>query len=251
MSQSPIPFVSALAVFVLCGCSNFKSEFKGDEDAYGDNPDEDAGDGNDSDAGTPDEGTPDEGTSDEGTPDEGTPDEGTPDEGTPDDPACERPHYGLTDLSDDFGPWTCDVQEATGVEAVGATSFFYGMYKQEDGTFKGYEEWHLFANDAWKEAGGGDCVMRWNVTGTESSPSICAGCDIALDVILTFDESCSDCPESLSETEQGSFNVRYEVLRDTDGTTRWFFGGSGNEFAQGLTNDEAMNFASDPSCRWF
>ena len=174
------------------------------------------------------------------------------DGGSPyDNPSCERPHYGLSDLSDGFSEWTCDVQEATGVEAVGATSYFYGVFKEDGGAYSGYEEWHIFANDAWSDAGGFDCVMRWNATATESTPSTCAGCDLALEVILTFDPECSTCPESLTESEEGTSYVRYEIQRTADGNTRWFFGESGGEFGQGRSNASALNFETDPSCRWF
>jgi hypothetical protein len=94
--------------------------------------------------------------------------------------------------------------------------------------------------------------MRWNVTATEGPPTTCTGCDLALDVMLTFDENCSTCPESLTESEEGTSYERYDILRDEEtGSTRWFFSASGNEFAQGQTNLTAMNFGTDPSCRWF
>ena len=165
--------------------------------------------------------------------------------------SCERPQYGLDDLSTDFEPWTCDVQEATGATGPGATDYFYGVFMDTADGFTGYEEWHLFANETWAAADGRDCVMRWNVEATSSDPINCGGCDMKLDVVLTLDESCTTCPESLTESEEGSKFETYEVMRKSDGTTRWFFSSSNTEFGQGTTNNEAMNFATDRSCRWF
>ena len=164
---------------------------------------------------------------------------------------CERPQHGLSDLSEGFSGGGCDVQQSTGATGPGANSYFYGVYKDTGDGFTGYEEWHLFANETWSDSGGRDCVMRWIVDATRSDAETCGGCDFALDVTLTFDESCSTCPETLIESEKGTSFTRYEVMRRDDGTTRWFFAESGNEFGSGRTNDTAMNFATDESCRWF
>ena len=164
---------------------------------------------------------------------------------------CERPQHGLNDLTRSFSPGGCDVQEATGVRGPGANSYFYGVYKATTGGFTGYEEWHLFANDTWSEEGGRDCIMRWVVEATSGEAETCGGCDLSLDVTLTFDESCSTCPEDLVEAEKGTDFERYEVMRRADGTSRWFFAESGTEFGAGESTESAMNFATDASCRWF
>lgn len=164
---------------------------------------------------------------------------------------CERPQHGLSDLSRSFTSGGCDVQEATGATGPGANSYFYGIYKDTSGGFTGYEEWHLFANETWSDSGGSDCVMRWTVEATSREAENCGGCDMALDVTLTFDESCSTCPEELIEAEKGTSFTSYEVMRRSDGTSRWFFADSGTEFGSGQSNTGAMNFASEASCRWF
>jgi len=164
---------------------------------------------------------------------------------------CERPQHGLTDLSRNFSSGDCDVQQSTGASGPGATSYFYGIYKDTAGGFTGYEEWHLFANETWEGSDGYDCVMRWTVDATAGEVENCGGCDVALDVTLTFDEACSTCPETLIEAEKGTSFETYEVMRRSDGTSRWFFGESGNEFGSGQSNGSAMNFATDESCRWF
>lgn len=164
---------------------------------------------------------------------------------------CARPQYGLNDLSHDFSSGGCDVQEATGSTGPGANSYFYGVYKAVSDGYRGYEEWHLFANETWSNSGGSDCVMRWIVEATPGEAETCGGCDLALDVTLTFDESCSTCPEELTESEKGTSFERYEVMRRSDGTSRWFFAETGTEFATGESNSAGMNFASEASCRWF
>jgi hypothetical protein len=166
-------------------------------------------------------------------------------------PTCERPHYGLQDLSSSLGEWDCDIQHATGVAGVGATSYFYGVYKDTSGGFAGFEEWILFANETWRAEGGYDCVMRWNVTAVSGDPETCPACDVALDVLLTLDEGCSTCPQDMIDAQEKSTTTRYEVQRSADGTSRWFYAGSGTEIGGGKTNSSAMNFVSDDSCVWF
>jgi len=167
------------------------------------------------------------------------------------DPTCERPHLGLEDLSANLGEWDCDIQHATGVAGVGATSYFYGVYKESHDGFNGFEEWILFANDTWADEGGYDCVMRWNVSAVTVEPESCAACDVALEVLLTLDETCSTCPQDMIDAEIKNSSVGYEILRSSTGTSRWFFSGSGTEFGEGKANAKAMNFVSEDSCTWF
>jgi len=167
------------------------------------------------------------------------------------DPTCERPHYGLTDLSSSLSEWDCDIQQATGVAGLGATSYFYGVYKEAEGGFTGFEEWILFANDTWRDDGGSDCTIRWNVSAVSDDPETCPACDVALDVIFTLDKSCSTCPDDMIDAQESNATERYEVQRSADGTSRWFYASSGNQFGTGKTNSNAMNFVTNDSCVWF
>ena len=164
----------------------------------------------------------------------------------------ERPlESGLPDWSWDLDDSGCEVQEATGVAGPGATSYFYGIYNRSGAGFTGYEEWILFANDAWESDGGGDCLIRWSVNAEQSDTGACTACDLGMEVLFTLDEGRSNCPDDLIEDASSSLSAQYDVLQNSSGETSWFFSGSGNQFGTGSWNDEALNFISPKSCSWF
>lgn len=158
---------------------------------------------------------------------------------------------GLPDWSWDLDETGCEIQEATGVAGPGATTYFYGMYTRSGSGFSGYEEWHVFANDTWEENGGYDCTIKWNVTAVESEPGPCAACDLNLFVQFTVNEAASNCPDDLIEDASASTSVQYDILRSDNGSSQWFFGGSGAQFGTGAWNSDAMNFITSKSCSWF
>ena len=164
---------------------------------------------------------------------------------------CERPQHGLTDLSRDFEPWDCDVQQSTGTAGPGATSFFYGVYSGTGSTYSGYEEWHLFVNETLAGSGESNCIMRWSAEAVPTDPVSCTSCDLALEVALTLDEGCSTCPDYMLEPERGTSFVTYEIMQQDGSTNRWFFSDSTNEFGSGTYNGAALNFETPRSCRWF
>ena len=170
---------------------------------------------------------------------------------TPGD-GSERPtENGLPDWSWDLDQTGCEIQQATGVAGPGATTYFYGMFTRSGGDFRGYEEWHVFANDTWENNGGYDCIIKWTVTAVEGEAGPCTACDLNLDVLFSIDESQSTCPDDLVEDAGASTSARYDILRTEDGNSSWFFGTSGQEFGNGNWNSDAMNFITPKSCSWF
>ena len=158
---------------------------------------------------------------------------------------------GLPDWAWDLDDSGCEIQEATGVAGPGATSYFYGLYNRAGSGFTGYEEWILFANDAWESDGGGDCTIRWTVTAEQSDTGACSACDLGIDVLFSLDEGRSNCPDDLLEDASSSLSAQYDVLQTSSGETSWFFSGSGIQFGTGSWNDDALNFISPKSCSWF
>jgi hypothetical protein len=179
-------------------------------------------------------------------------DSGVSESGTTPPTTGDRPlESGLPDWSWDLDDSGCEVQEATGVAGPGATSYFHGLYNRTGSGFTGYEEWILFANDAWESDGGRDCTIRWSVSAEQSDTEACGVCDLGIAVLFTLDEGRSDCPDDLIEDASSSLSTHYDVLQNSSGDTSWFFSGSGNQFGTGSWNDEALNFISPKSCSWF
>lgn len=132
----------------------------------------------------------------------------------------------------------------------GADAYFVGAYESGSDGWTGTELWLLYANQAWKDAGGSDCVVTWGASATEGSPTACANCDFSLAVVATLDESETTCDKGLWEDEL-NWSVGYDVKINDDGTSTWYFGKSGSEFASGYSDSNSLNFATSHSCTWF
>jgi hypothetical protein len=168
--------------------------------------------------------------------------EGGPDGGG--DPTDDLP--GISAASQD--PGGCE--EVAGSELPGAATMFHGEYWQVEGeTWAGQEQWLIFSNAAWRAAGGDDCVVVWSASASETAPPACSGCDIGLSTTLSLDEGATTCDSELvsglGDTE------RYGISRSSSGDSSWYFAESGDEFGAGYHTSTAMNFLTDPSCRWW
>ena len=160
-------------------------------------------------------------------------------------------HGGLSDLTEGLDPSGCDVQESTDTAIAGATSYFYGVFNKTDAGYSGYELWLLYANETWRAQGQEDCVIRWNATAIETAPSDAVAANLGLSVTLTLDTGASTCPSGPDEIGDlpPSGTVSYNIQVSGE-TTQWYFA-SGEPLGTGLKNDNAMNYISPKSCRWF
>ena len=154
---------------------------------------------------------------------------------------------GLEDLTQNLDEGGCDSFDGTPL--AGATSYFYGLYQENNGTYSGYEQFLLFANDTWAAQGNSDCVVQWTASGFEGSPENPAVATDAIDVVLTLDRGASTCSEEMMQDFEDSSSEHYD-LRIMSDQVDWYYS-SGTQFGSGLTNGSAMNFITEKSCRWF
>ena len=138
-----------------------------------------------------------------------------------------------------------------GTEIPGAVSYFYGEYTdQGGGAWAGKEEWLLTANPSWVDHGGGDCVITWITTATETSTGACGACDLGLSVSGSIDMTATTCPEDLYAGEQ-NFTVNYGIVRQEGGTSLWYYADTGKDLGSGAHVDGGVSFLTDKACKWF
>jgi|GEM_PF-5528412 len=143
-----------------------------------------------------------------------------------------------------------DCEEVLGEEVAGAASRFYGEYYDDgSGTWSGQERFSIWANETWIAAGGEDCEVVWTAIAEEIAAPACAGCDIGLQTTLTLDLDQTTCDLEIVGGENGS--ASYGIARTSSGDSTWFFASSGERFGDGNHIEGAMNFLTDPSCRWW
>jgi len=171
------------------------------------------------------------------------------DTGTPDTPdtGSDEPDTLPDLLSEATDPEGCE--EVLGEEIAGAASMFFGEYTQSDGVWVGEERWLLYANQAWRDIGGSDCEVVWVAQALEIDAPVCAGCNFGLSTTLVINETATTC--DLGIVGAGDGTTTYGIARQDDGAATWFFGGSGDLLGDGHHISDAMNFLSEPSCRWW
>ncbi len=156
----------------------------------------------------------------------------------------------LPDLLSDLDTDGC--ADVDGIPVEGATSYFYGELAQEslNGSWSGSETWLLFSNPSWKATGQDDCQIVWSILADEVSPSTCSQCDIGLLVQANLIAGETSCPESLYAGLE-EFSVGYEISREDDGSSLWFFTDSGDSLGSGHHAEGALNYLSVHQCVWF
>ena len=167
------------------------------------------------------------------------------DTGAGTDPAAD------TDVRNDMQDDADGCQDYEGNAVPGAASYFVGDYvgSEADG-WTGTEEWWLWANGAWKERGGDDCVVVWNVDATPSDVGACGACEVGLDIAAAIDASRTTCPTALWEGLE-NWSEAYAMDQLPDGAARWYFAESGTPLGDGWWTDTTANWISDRSCTWF
>jgi len=161
----------------------------------------------------------------------------------------------LEDLKSDIDASATGCQDIDGVSHPGAASYFYGELEPtelgEDGQrWQGTEEWILYSNDAWQDTGVADCIVTWSIQAEEVASGACGGCDYSIAVDATVDLARTSCPNGLWETD-ANYSVAYDIRLESDGTSTWFFGASGNSMGTGSHEGLAMNYLTTRTCVWF
>ena len=142
--------------------------------------------------------------------------------------AAKKSTTGLPDLKKGLSKEGCD----NGPGVMGAASYFVGELNITDGSVRGEEEWILFANKKWAATNGGDCTVRWSLSGSKTGTSACGRCDFGVSLTNQIDITGSNCPKDLTKGETGQ-QIGYDIDLKDDGTVDIFFSRSGKRVGEG------------------
>lgn len=175
---------------------------------------------------------------------------------------------GLNNVLEEMDPAACDTLAAEYPGLAGATSYFAGSYLKDSSGWVGREKWVLYPNEEWQTlsydqwmegdqslsniAQGYPCEVSWDILVQELEDlETCLACDLALAVSATISFSSTNCPQGLwSEPSEQNWESVYEIAK-TNGTSIFYFRSNGNPFGWGYAGDNALNFLSEPNCKWF
>ena len=176
---------------------------------------------------------------------------------------------GLDNVLEEMDPTACDALSAEYPGLAGATSYFAGAYIRDSSSgWVGREKWVLYPNDEWQTiaydqwmegdqslsniAQGYPCEVSWDIRVEELEElETCLACDLALGVAATISFSSTNCPQGLwSEPSEQNWESVYEIAK-TNGESIFYFRSNGNPFGWGYASDSALNFLSEPNCKWF
>jgi hypothetical protein len=147
--------------------------------------------------------------------------------------------------------------------ATGADGYFVGDFTLAEGRVTGTETWYLFANDAWKRAGGRDCSITWTVKGTVDAPSPkCPACARSIRFVAEPDVASSACPAELLTgriapsgdrvgAEARTFQQQYDLRAEPDGTVVFQFASTGRELGRGPSDGDRVTYLSGHQCKFF
>ena len=99
---------------------------------------------------------------------------------------------------------------------------------------RGEEEWILFANKKWAATNGGDCTVRWSLSGSKTGVSACGRCDFGVSLTNQLDITGSNCPKDLTKGETGQ-QIGYDIDLKDDGTVDVYFSHLENELEKAIT----------------
>lgn len=152
----------------------------------------------------------------------------------------------LPNLKNGLSKEGCD----NGPGVMGAASYFVGELKITDDMVRGEEEWILFANKKWAAHNGGDCTVRWSLSGSKTGVSACGRCDFGVSLTNQLDVTGSNCPKDLTKGETGQ-QIGYDIDLKDDGSVDVYFSRSGKRVGEGYHNNGTIRYVTDMSCRWF
>ena len=157
----------------------------------------------------------------------------------------------LPDLTEGLDGSLCETVEGFEGEP-GASSYFVGIYHADGESYQGVETWLLFANSAWQDTGGADCVVVWETSATQSAATgECTGCDYAVEVDAAIDLSTTTCPAALYSGDE-SWSSTYGMDLGAGSAASLYYAESGSPLAEGeITTNGSFTFRTHGSCRWF
>ena len=185
--------------------------------------------------------------------------------------ASSDPFFDQSDLPnvlENMDGTACDELSSDYPGLAGATSYFAGSYIRSSDGWIGREKWVLFPNQEWQNlaytqwmdgdeslsniAQGYPCEVSWDMRVQEIDElETCLACDTAFIVEASISFSSTNCPQGLwSEPSEQNWQSIYEVAQ-SNGTSIFYFRSSGDPFGWGYTSDNALNFLSEPNCKWF
>jgi len=158
----------------------------------------------------------------------------------------------IPNVLNDLDDTACDAIAQDLEGTPGATSYFAGIYLSQNGSWVGREKWILFPNDSWEAIGGYPCEVSWDMEIYErEEPTTCLACDIAFDVEAFVNESDTTCPRDLWDIpSEQNWQTTYEILISS-GSSIFYFQSNGEPFGWGYSSERAINFISNPDCKWF
>ncbi|MFT4621926.1 MAG: hypothetical protein ACI8PZ_000578 [Myxococcota bacterium] len=154
----------------------------------------------------------------------------------------------VDDLPDLSGP-TSDPVAACSEGPVwdalpGHASWYSGDYAVDAcGVASGSETWHVIANDPWIAAGGGDCVVVWQVEGEVDDGAALSTGTAEWAVTLTTDATLTTCTPEMAGPD--SADTTYRVTLGGDAS---FAFPSGTVFGTGAWNPNHAAWRSEVSC---
>ena len=159
------------------------------------------------------------------------------------------------DLSGELQQNSAGCDDVSGTPVPGAAAYFVGRYLErtdsEVRAWAGTEQWVLFANAAWRERGGTDCVVTWTVNATVAEVGACSSCAYGMSVSASVDPGRTTCPEDLYAGDE-TFRTTYGVDTRDDGTASVYYAGSGNLLAErGVWNTRGLGYRTERACKWF
>ena len=163
-----------------------------------------------------------------------------------DAPSANAKSAALPNLKDGLSKEGCD----NGPGVMGAASYFVGEITISDTGARGEEEWVLFANKKWAGHNGGDCTVRWSLSGSKIGTQACGRCDFGVSLTNQLDVTGSNCPKDLTKGETNQ-QIGYDIDLKDDGTVDVYFSKSGKRVGEGYHKDGTIRYVTDMSCRWF
>lgn len=155
----------------------------------------------------------------------------------------------LRDLREQLGNEPCDSQVGGFEDHAGAARYYYGYFEHDGTDVVGFEQAILKATSEWSS---GDCVVHWDVTGTEGAPSGCTDCEFSMDLTMSLNEGETTCPEGLIGQLGGQgYGEVYDVDEDYNGVAHFHFNGSGAHFGSGVYDPTRATYVTSATCLWF
>ena len=154
----------------------------------------------------------------------------------------------LPDLTANLDHSACNntLQGEAGME--GATSYYVGTFIEQSNQSEGTEQWIVFPNDVWRDNGGENCIVEWDLNVEYVGSSDCTDCTYLMEVEAFVNLEKSTC-NGIIMNRVGDWSSVYQV-DVVEKQTIFSYHSTGEEFGWGFHVENASNFVSDPVCVW-